>query len=347
MNTFREVLDKAIRGEHLTVEETEHVFQRVMNGGATPAHIAGLLVALKMNGETVEEISTAASVLRHKMKKLPVSDDVRERAIDTCGTGGDGKGTYNISTTVAFVVAGCGVPVAKHGNRAVSSKSGSSDVLEALGVNLDAGVDFVARALEEAGICFMMAPHYHSAMRHVGPVRQELKIRTIFNLLGPLINPAEPKNQLMGVYEKQWCEPIAHVLKNLGTESAWVVHGMDGIDEISLMDETYVAQLKDGEVTTFSIKPEDFGFERLEDIEPLIGSDAYVNAQALKNVLGGADNAYADVVLLNSAAALIVAGKAEDMKQGLQLARESISSGAAKNALHKLVEITNLDGLGE
>lgn len=341
MSEMKGFINAVAEGNHLTTPDAGRAFQIIMNGGATPAQIAAILMGLRCNGETADEISGAAMALRHKMKKLPVPDHLRGRMVDTCGTGGDKKGTYNISTTVAFVVAACGVPVAKHGNKAVSSRSGSADVLKALGVNIDADEKTTVAALEQAGICFMMAPHYHSAMRHVGPIRQEMGVRTIFNLLGPLINPAMPDRQLMGVYDKRWVEPMARVLDALGARHAWVVHGSDGMDEITLAGETTVAELKDGEVRSFTFSPEKYGFELLEDASALAGGDDAANAQALRGVLKGKEGPYLDTVLLNAAAALVVSGVVTRYEDGLAKARQAIAEGHALKTLEKLVEVTN------
>jgi anthranilate phosphoribosyltransferase len=261
-------------------------------------------------------------------------------AIDTCGTGGDASGTWNISTGAALVVAGCGVPVAKHGNRALSSKTGAADVLAALGVNIDADMALVERALREAGICFMMAPRHHSAMRHVGPTRVELGTRTIFNLMGPLSNPAGTKRQLIGVFSEQWLEPMAHVLAELGTERAWLVHGSDGIDEITTTGPTHVAELNGGQVRRFKIAPEDAGLPRAA-ADDLKGGDAEANAAAIRAMVGGQHGPYRDIVLLNAGAALVVAGKAVDLRTGATTAAQAIDGGRAKQALERLVAITN------
>jgi anthranilate phosphoribosyltransferase len=261
-------------------------------------------------------------------------------AIDICGTGGDGTGSYNISTASQFVVAACGVPVAKHGNRAASSKSGASDVLEALGVNIEADFALVERALAEAGTCFLMAQRHHSAMRHVGPARVELGTRTIFNLLGPLSNPAKVKRQLIGVFAPQWIEPLAAVLRDLGHERAWVVHGAGGMDEVSTLGPTQVAELKDGKISTFEVSPADAGLPTAK-LENLVGGDRDHNAAALRGVLEGKPSAYRDIVVLGSAAALIVAGKADSLEQGATLASEAIDSGRALEVLNRLVRITN------
>jgi anthranilate phosphoribosyltransferase len=330
-------LNKVIDRQDLTRDEASRAFQIFMLGGATPAQMAAFLVALRMKGETVEEIIGAVLSVRAKAGKITAPDN----AFDCCGTGGDNSGTYNISTAVAFVVAACGVPVAKHGNRAVSSRSGSADVLQALGVSIEADIPHMERALQEAGICFMMAPKFHTAMRHIAPIRQELKTRTLFNLLGPLANPASPNYQLIGVYSKEWIEPIALALKELGTKRAWVVHGADGMDELSTTGTSFVAELKDGAVRTFEITPEELGLERAS-LDDLIGGDTVENAKALHALLNGQTGAYRDIVLLNAAAGLVVTGKANDLKSGLALAAEAIDSAKAKHSLQKLVEITGL-----
>jgi anthranilate phosphoribosyltransferase len=298
--------------------------------------MGALLMGLRVRGETVDEIAGAARVMRAKSLKV----EAPEGAIDTCGTGGDASGTYNVSTAASLVVAASGVPVAKHGNRALSSKSGAADVLTALGVNIDADMKLVRKALFEARIGFLMAPRHHSATRHVMPTRVELGTRTIFNLLGPLSNPAGTKRQLVGVFGKDWVEPMAKVLGLLGIEKAWVVHGSDGIDEITTAGTTHVAALDGGKVTTFEVTPEDAGLSRAKP-EQLKGGAPDVNAKALTEVLGGARNAYRDIVLLNAGAALIVAGKAQTLKDGAATAAQAIDSGAAKATLAKLVAISN------
>jgi anthranilate phosphoribosyltransferase len=308
----------------------------MMSGDATPAQMGGLLMALRVRGETVEEITGAATVMRGKMTTIKGPPG----AIDICGTGGDGTGSYNISTASQFVVAACGVPVAKHGNRAASSKSGASDVLEALGVNIEADFALVEKALAEAGTCFLMAQRHHSAMRHVGPIRGELGTRTIFNLLGPLSNPAKVKRQLIGVFAPQWLEPLAAVLRDLGHERAWVVHGAGGMDEVSTLGPTQVAELKDGRIATFEVTPADAGLPAAT-LEDLIGGDRDHNAAALRGVLEGKPGAYRDIVILGSAAALIIAGRAETLQQGADLAAQAIDSGRALEVLNRLVRITN------
>ncbi len=333
---FKSLIGIAAAGRALSEAEAERAFDIMMSGDATPAQMGGFLMALRVRGETVEEITGAVRAMRGKMSRVSAP----EGAIDTCGTGGDASGTYNISTAVSFVVAGCGVPVAKHGNRAASSKSGAADVLQALGVNLDAETPVVERALREANVGFMLAPRHHGAMRHVGPVRVELGTRTIFNLMGPLSNPAGAKRQLIGVFARDWVEPLARVLGSLGTERAWVVHGSDGLDEMTTTGPSYVAEIRDGKVRLFEVTPREAGLSRSSPAN-LKGADAATNATALRAVLDGEGGAYRDIVLLNSAAALVIADKAADLKAGVAMAAESIASGRANAALDRLVAITN------
>ena len=333
---MKALLAAVATGKPLSEAQAEQAFEIMMSGNATPAQIGALLMALRLRGETVEEITGAVRAMRAKMVRI----EAPAGAIDTCGTGGDGAGTLNISTGASLVVAGCGVPVAKHGNRAMSSKTGAADVLAALGVNLDADMRLVERALREAGMCFMLAPRHHGAMRHVGPVRVELGLRTIFNLMGPLSNPAGARRQLVGVFARQWLAPLAAVLGRLGAERAWVVHGSDGLDEITTTGSSYVAELEAGRVREFEITPEDAGLPR-SNPEDLKGADAGANARALTALLDGAKGPYRDIVLLNGAAALVVAGKAADLKAGVALAAAAIDTGRAKSVLAKLVAITN------
>ena len=323
-------------GKNLQHDTAVRAFQVIMNGGATPAQMGAFLMALRIKGETVDEISAGAVAMRAKAKTLKVPAGT----IDTCGTGGDARSTYNISTTVAFVLAGCGVPVAKHGNRSVSSLSGSADVLSVLGVKVDAESEIVERCIAKCGIGFIMAPKFHPAMRHVAPIRQELALRTIFNLLGPLSSPAAPDYQLLGVYSPTLVEPLAHVLKQLGTKAAWVVHGHGGLDELSLSGVSKVAELKDGAVSTFDLSPEDAGLspESLEDIK---GKDPQHNASAMIDALSGVESPYRNAVLYNAAAGLVIARKANGLKEGVALAKESIDSGRAHAALKKLMEVSN------
>ena len=336
MPDLKALIGRVAAGHRLTVAEAEKAFDVMMSGNATPSQMGGFLMALRMRGETVDEIAGAARVMRAKSLKV----EAPPGAIDTCGTGGDASGTYNISTAASLVVAACGVPVAKHGNRALSSKSGAADVLTALGVNIDADMSLVRRALFEAGIGFLMAPRHHSATRHVASTRVELGTRTIFNLLGPLSNPAGTKRQLVGVFGKDWVEPMAKVLGLLGIEKAWVVHGSDGIDEITTSGPTYVAELDGGKVRTFEVTPEDAGLPRARP-EHLKGGDPAHNAKALRAVLSGDRGPYRDIVLLNAGAALIVAGRAADLKGGAAMAARAIDDGAAAATLAKLIAISN------
>jgi anthranilate phosphoribosyltransferase len=323
-------------GKSLTQDNAARAFQIIMNAGATPSQMAALLMALRIKGESIEEITGGAMAMRAKAKPIKIPAD----SIDTCGTGGDGKGTYNISTAVAFVLAACDVPVAKHGNRSVSSLSGSADVLTHLGVNINAPIPVLERCLREANIAFLMAPQFHPAMRHIAPIRQELGFRTIFNVLGPLSNPGSPDFQLLGVYSEKLVEPLAHVLKSLGTKGAWVVHGSDGLDELTLSGRTKVAQLKDGQVTVFDVSPEDAGLATLS-LDALKGQTPEYNASALLDALSGMECAYRQAILYNSAAGLLIAGKAGDLKQGVAMAAEAIDSGRAHLCLKKLAELSN------
>ena len=321
----------------LTRVEAEAAFTALFEGLATPAQMGGFLMALRTRGETVEEFTAAASVMRAKCNRVTAPLG----AMDIVGTGGDGKGTLNISTATAFVVAGAGVPVAKHGNRNLSSKSGAADALTEMGLNVMVGPDVVERCLSEAGIGFMMAPMHHPAMRHVGPVRAELGTRTIFNILGPLTNPAGVKRQLTGVFTERLIRPMAETLRALGSEAAWLVHGSDGTDEISIAGPTAVAALKDGVVSEFTVSPEDAGLPR-HPFEAIIGGSPAENAAAFRALLEGAKGAYRDAVLLNSAAALLVAGKVTGLPEGAALAAGSIDSGAAKAAMDRLRAVSPL-----
>ncbi|MGD9740475.1 MAG: anthranilate phosphoribosyltransferase [Bauldia sp.] len=336
MASIKPLLGKVASGASLTREEAREAFEALMSGEATPSQIGGFLMALRVRGETVDEIAGAVSVMRDKMVRV----EAPAHAIDVVGTGGDATGTYNISTCAAIVVAGAGVPVAKHGNRALSSKSGAADVLAALGVRLELTPAEITRCIADAGIGFMFAPGHHSAMKHVGPTRVELGTRTIFNLLGPLSNPAGVKRQLLGVYAPQWVEPLAYVLRDLGAEAAWVVHGAGGVDEISLSGPTKVAELRDGKVRTFEIEPAGFGLP-VTPLEAIQGGDSAVNAVALKTVLASKPTAYRHVVLVNAAASLVIAGRAEDLREGIVLAKQSIDEGAAADRLARLVNVSN------
>jgi anthranilate phosphoribosyltransferase len=336
MDNLRAIIAKVATGASLSREEASAAFDSMMSGEATPSQMGGLLMALRVRGETVDEITGAVEVMRAKMLRV----DAPAGAVDVVGTGGDGSGSVNVSTCASFIVAGCGVPVAKHGNRALSSRSGAADVLAALGVRIDLTPDDVSRCLRETGIGFMFAPAHHPAMKNVGPTRVELATRTIFNLLGPLSNPAGVTRQMVGVFSRQWVLPLAQVLKNLGSESAWVVHGSDGLDEITLTGPTFVAALENGNIRSFEISPEDAGLPRTGP-DSLKGGDAQENAASLQAVLDGKPSAFRDVALLNAAAALIVAGKVKDVKEGVALGQKSLDSGAALEKLKRLVAASN------
>jgi anthranilate phosphoribosyltransferase len=333
---LRQLIQKVSGGATLTEEEIRLALDEMTAGAATPAQMGAFLMALRVRGETVEEIAGAAQMLRAKMNRVEVAPD----AIDIVGTGGDAHGTYNISTCAALIAAGAGVKIAKHGNRRVSSKSGASDVLSELGVKLEVPAETIARCVNEAGLGFLWAPLHHPALKHWAPIRGELGIRTIFNLLGPICNPAGVRRQVVGVFSWHWVEPIAHVLKSLGAEHVWVVHGHDGLDELTTTGATDVAELKDGKVTVFEVTPADAGLApaKLSDLK---GGDEKENAAAIRDVLAGKHTPLRDIAILNAAAALIVAGKAANLLDGAALAAHSIESGAAKRALDRLVAITN------
>ncbi|MET0172841.1 MAG: anthranilate phosphoribosyltransferase [Agrobacterium vaccinii] len=316
-------------------EEARQAFDVLMSGEATPSQIGAFLMALRVRGETVDEIVGAVSSMRSRMLSVTAPAD----AIDIVGTGGDGLGTYNISTLASIIVAGAGVPVAKHGNRALSSKSGTADALSVLGVKLDIESELISRCISEAGLGFMFAQRHHSSMRHVNPTRVELGTRTIFNLLGPLSNPAGAKKQLLGVFAPYWLVPLAEVLRDLGSESVWVVHG-SGLDEITTTGTTHVAALEDGKIRTFELTPKDFGVDAA-GIDDLKGGDGVVNAAALREVLGGRKNPYRDISLCNAAASLVVAGKAETLADGMKLAASALDDGRASAALDRLVAVSN------
>ena len=336
MDDLKTLIGKVATGAALTRQEAATAFDRMMSGEATPSQMGGLLMALRVRGETVDEITGAVSAMRARMLGVTAPAD----AVDIVGTGGDGSGSVNVSTCASFIVAGAGVPIAKHGNRALSSKSGAADVLGALGVKIELTPDQVGRCIREAGIGFMFAPAHHPAMRNVGPTRVELATRTIFNLLGPLSNPAGVKRQMIGVFSRQWVQPLAEVLKNLGAESIWVVHGSDGLDEITLTGPTAVCVLENGSIRNFEVTPEDAGLPRANG-DALKGGDAAANAVALRGVLEGKPSAYRDVALLNAAAAFIVAGKAKDLKEGVALGVKSLDGGAALDRLNRLVAVSN------
>jgi anthranilate phosphoribosyltransferase len=333
---FKGLIAKAASGAALSREEAARGFNTMMSGEATPSQMGGLLMALRVRGETVDEITGAVTAMREKMLRVRAPAG----AVDVVGTGGDASGSFNISTCAALIVAGAGVPVAKHGNRALSSRSGAADVLAALGVNIELTPDGVARCIEQAGIGFMFAPAHHPAMKNVGPTRVELGTRTIFNLLGPLSNPASVTRQMVGVFSRHWIEPLAQVLRNLGSKAVWVVHGSDGLDEITTAGSTHVAALENGAVRTFEVTPEDVGLQRVKP-EALRGGEARENAQALTEVLKGAKGPFRDVALLNAAAGLIVAGRAKDLKEAIALAQVSVDSGEAEGRLRRLVTVSN------
>lgn len=336
MERFRPFINRVSTGKPLSREEATEAFDIIMSGEATPAQIGAFLMALRVRGETVDEIAGAVSVMRAKMTRV----EAPAGAVDVVGTGGDGAGSYNISTCAAFIVAGADIPVAKHGNRALSSKSGAADVLTALGVKIDVPPEKISQCIREAGIGFMFAPNHHSAMKHVGPVRVEMGIRTIFNILGPLSNPAGVKRMMVGVFAPTWVEPIANALAALGTEHAWVVHGSDGLDEITGTGKSFAAEVKDGKVRIFDIHPEELGLICC-NAEDLKGGDAAANAEALRGVLNGDPSAYRDVAVLNAAAGIVVAGQAKDLAEGVVLAGRSIDTGEAKARLEKLVKVSN------
>ncbi|MFQ1700927.1 anthranilate phosphoribosyltransferase [Loktanella agnita] len=334
-DALKPLIDAAANGP-LSRAQAEAAFEILFAGDATPSQIGGLLMALRTRGETVDEYAAAAAVMRSKC--LPVTAPAG--AIDIVGTGGDGKHTLNISTATAFVVAGAGVPVAKHGNRNLSSKSGTADVQGKMGINVMVGPEIVERALAEAGIGFMMAPMHHPAVKHVMPTRAELGTRTIFNILGPLTNPAGVKRQLTGVFSPTLIRPMADTLLTLGSEAAWLVHGSDGTDEMTITGISWVAAVKDGAVTEFEVHPEDAGLP-VHDFAAIIGGTPEENAQAFRALLDGESGAYRDAALLNAAAALLVAGKVSALPEGVDIARESIDSGRAKQALETLARITS------
>lgn len=331
---IKEYIRKVTEGLNLSSEEMRALFHILMEGKATDAQIGAILIGLKMKGETEEEISSAASVMREKAVKVPVKD--RSKLVDTCGTGGDRVNTFNVSTITAFVVAGAGAKVAKHGNRSVSSKCGSADIMEALGVKIDMTPEQVARCIDEIGLGFLFAPIYHPAMKNVIRQRREIGVRTIFNILGPLSNPAEAKYQLMGVYDKNLVEPLSKVLLLLGIERAFVVHGLEGLDEVSITGDTLVGEVSEGDVSIYTVRPEDFGIKRstLGEIE---GGDLETNKKIALDILEGRDNSSkTDFVLLNAAFALKAAGVVQSIEEGIELSRETIRSGKASEILQKL-----------
>jgi len=338
---------RVVDGQHLSRSEAESLMNEIMNGKATDAQIASFLTALRMKCETVDELIGFAKVIRAKASRVRPRSTVgtaysgtdREMLVDTCGTGGDATGTFNISTATAFVVAGAGIRVAKHGNRSVSSVCGSADVVEALGIRLDLTADEVSQCIDETGIGFLYAPLLHEAMRYVVLARREMKIRTVFNLLGPLCNPAQATAQVLGVYNEDLTEIMAQVLCELGTEQAFVVHGLDGLDEITITGESKISEVRNGEVRTYYVTPEDFGIARAP-ISAIQGGDAQHNAQIILDILSDRGGTKQDVVLLNAAAGLVVGGKAASLRDGIQHARDSIRSGKAISCLQNLVALT-------
>ena len=334
---LQDSIRKVVDGVNLTRDETVAAFNDIMSGNATPAQIAALIVGLRMKGESVDEITGAAQVMREKA--TPIIPQSCERLVDTCGTGGDRLGTINISTAAAFVAAGAGAVVAKHGNRSVSSACGSADVLEALGVNITAGPATVKNCLDSIGICFLFAPALHGAMKHaIGP-RREIGLRTIFNILGPLTNPSLAKRQLLGVFAPQMTESLAMVLANMGSVKAYVVHGMNGMDEVSTVDETQVTELNAGSIRTYRVRPEDFGFKRVP-VDTLKGGTAQQNAGIIRQVLSGQKGPCRDIVVLNAAFAIAAAGICDTPRDGVSLAEQSIDSGMALQKLEHLVKQT-------
>jgi len=335
--TFQTTLHALVDGNDLTEDEMVSSMTEIMEGEVTDSHLAAFLTALHMKGETVAEIVGAARVMRAKAEKLNIKSTP---LVDTCGTGGDGADTFNISTASALVTAGAGVNVAKHGNRAVSSRSGSADVLKCLGMNLDANLATVQRCVDEAGLGFLFAPLMHKAMKHAGGVRKELSFRTIFNLLGPLTNPANAQAQVLGVFDVKWVQPLAEVLRDLGCSRALVVHGSDGLDEITLTGVSQVTELKNGEVTSYSLDPGEIGFEYCAS-DDLKGGTPEENAAIIQEILNGEKGPKRDIVVVNSAAAIYVAGKADSLDLAVQLAVNSIESGKARDKLQDLCRITN------
>lgn len=336
MDSFKPYLAKVATGAALSQEEARSAFDALLSGEVTPAQAGAFLMALRVRGETLDEIIGAVSAMRGRMLRV----EAPANAIDIVGTGGDHSGSYNISTLAALIVAGCGVPIAKHGNRAASSKSGAADVLTALGVKIGLDVDGLSRCLSDVGLCFMFAQTHHASMRNVAPVRVELGTRTLFNLLGPLSNPAGVSRQLLGVFSSAWLEPMTRVLQELGSHRVWTVHGSDGLDEITTTGPTEVFALEGGTIRRFTIHPEELGIP-LAKAEDLRGGDPQHNALQLRGVLYGERNAYRDIALLNAAAALVVADAARSLGEGLERATAAVDSGAARGVLDKLIAVSN------
>jgi len=336
MDAMKPIIAKLATGATLSRAEAEDAFGQMLSGETTQAQTAAFLMALRVRGETIDEITGAVSAMRARMLRVEAPAD----AMDIVGTGGDHSGSYNVSTLAALIVASAGVPVAKHGNRALSSRSGAADVLTALGVKIGLEPEGVSRCIREAGVGFMFAPTHHASMRHVGPVRVELGIRTVFNLVGPLSNPASVKRQLLGTYSAEWLKPMAEVLKTLGSTDLWLVHGSDGLDEITTTGPTEIVELKNGAMRRFSITPEDAGLKRV-DGSSLKGGDAEHNAKALMGVLEGDKTPYRDIALINAGASLVVANKAKTVKEGVEIAANAIDTGATRNTLARLIEVSN------
>jgi anthranilate phosphoribosyltransferase len=335
MSDLKALIAKVADARPLDEDEAKQAFDIMMSGAATPSQIGGFLMALRVRGETVPEITGAVRTMREKMLKVEAPAD----ALDIVGTGGDASGTYNISTCAALVAAGAGLSIAKHGNRALSSRSGAADTLAALGVNIELGPEAITRCIREAGVGFMFAPQHHAAMRHVGPTRVELATRTVFNLLGPLSNPAGVRRQVVGVFARAWVQPLAEVLGKLGSERVWVTHGEGGLDEITPTGTTWVAELSGGKVNLFEITPEEAGLRR-SSLADLKGGDAAVNAAALREVLAGKPGAFRDAAVMTAGAALVVADKAENLMEGARLAAKAIDNGKALGALDCLVAVS-------
>ncbi len=336
-NSIHSALEQVLAKNNLSSEQMESAMNDIMQGEATPAQIAGFIVALRMKGETVDELAAAARVMRNLSTKVDISV---QPLVDTCGTGGDGQKTFNISTASSIVAASAGVNIAKHGNRSISSKSGSADVLETLGVKLDLTPDQIAKCVEEIGIGFMFAPMHHSCMKHaIGP-RKELGVRTLFNLLGPLTNPANAQRQVLGVFDQNWIEPLARVLASLGTQHALVINADDGLDEITISGATKICELKLGEINNYQVVPEDFGLQRasLDEIRVENSEDS---AKMILSLLKGNQGPAADIVCLNAGAAIYVSGKCDSLKEGVSIAKLQLSSNAANDKLHQLIKITN------
>ena len=333
---IQDIIYKLINRNDLSEEETFEVFNSIMSGNINDIQIGSFLTALSAKGESVSEITGGAKLLKDKMLSINSPSD----AIDTVGTGGDGLGTYNISTACAFIISSLGIPIAKHGNRSITSKSGASDVLKELGVNIEADIDIIEKSLNQINITFLNAPKHHPTMKNVATVRKDLGIRTIFNLLGPLVNPANVSRQLIGVYNYNLLDKFAKVLSNLGTKHSWVVHGSDGLDEITTTGKTFVAEVFQNKIRKFEIHPEKYGINK-SNIQNLVGGTPQENAEAIINLFNGKKSSYRDIVILNSAAAILISGKSKSIEDGIALAKNSLDNGSAMNSLKKLINFTN------